>query len=333
MAKTTDLRDGYNLARKKFADKGRQYELEVSISSPKAIANSLMNEYGVFPNSQMKIYYDKYSTGNWEFQSSCGQVTTYLRDSILNGNWTEMIDNKRGTVGLYKAKQQCYKWIKDNVLAKTGYFGVLLGCHSFTLSIFDDKVRIYQAYMAVGFGGYNFTKCINKDEEFKLSDFKAHIKNVILLDNQQSANSAGTLFYGTCSPYANCSNKSLVNLSVFERQGSHPSIATIRDNFNEFKKSQDRDWALSMNMSVKKCALIQSKKGRGSWTEDSHGVCEVCGGKVRKFTRHHCRVCGKLICGSTKCKKKLNVLSSKRKIKKEVSATVCVNCFNTFNYK
>lgn len=34
-----------------------------------------------------------------------------------------------------------------------------------------------------------------------------------------------------------------------------------------------------------------------AWTPDSHGQCEVCNRNVRKGTRHHCRNCGKLVCG------------------------------------
>lgn len=333
MANTTDLRDGYNESRQQFVDRGRPYELEVGISDPVSIAYGLMGDDGTYPAGRMQTYYDNYSTGNWTFQSSCGQVTTYLRDSALKGNWVEMIDNVRGSSGEYTTKQQCYDWIKQNVLTETGYFGVLLGCHSFTLAIFNNKVRIYQAYMAIGFGGYNFTECINWDEEFTLTNFQKHLRKVILGGGNQGA-SAAALFHGTCDPSANCSNSGLVNLSVRERRGDHPNVMTIRDNFNAFKRSHDQEWTKAKYKTIKNCAMAigaPSKVGRGAWTPDSHGECEVCAEKVKKFTRHHCRVCGKLICGKNSCRKKMKVMSSKRRHEKKVSASVCVNCFNIYN--
>jgi hypothetical protein len=190
--------------------------------------------------------------------------------------------------------------------------------------------------MAIGFGGYNFTECINWDEEFTLTNFRKHLRKVILGGGRNQGASAVSLFHGTCNPNANCGphNPALVNLSVRERQGDHPSIVEIRDNFNEFKRGHDQEWTKAKNMTVKNCAMglgTPSKVGRSAWTPDSHGECEVCAEKVRKFYRHHCRVCGKLICGKNSCRKKMKVMSSKRKHEKKVSASVCVNCFDIYN--
>ena len=325
MGKTTDLRDGYNLARREYVLKKRPYEMEMSFADPQEIANSLLQEDGNFPVGLMKTYYDGFSTSG-DFQSSCGQVTTYLRDSVLKGNWVKMIDNERGTSGEYKTKQECYDWIDQNVLTETGYFGVLLGCHSFTLSIFNGKVRIYQGYMAMGFGGYNFTKCIDSNDVFTLSKFQNHLQNVMLGAGQHQNQSAATLFYGTCNPNANCgANHSLANLSVYQLQTPPPSVKTICDNFKALKKSHDPIWAKAKNMTVKQCAMAPPPKGRDRWTPDAHGKCEICQQNVGWGTRHHCRVCGKLICGKSSCMKKMNVKSTNFSIEK-----VCINCFNTY---
>jgi hypothetical protein len=162
-----------------------------------------------------------------------------------------MMDNKRGTSGGHKTKQECYKWLAENVLTTTGYFGVLLGCHSFTLSIFNNKVRIYQGYMAMGFGGYNFTQCIDRNEVFPLINFTNDLRNVILGVGENQNQSAATLFYGTCDPNANCANNSLANLSVYQLQAPPPSVKTICDNFKALKKSHDPIWAKAKNMTVK----------------------------------------------------------------------------------
>jgi hypothetical protein len=324
MGKTTDLRDGYNLARQESVQKNRPYEMEMSFADPQEIANSLLQEDGNFPDGLMKTYYDGFSvSGN--FQTSCGQVTTYLRDYVLKGNWVTMMDNKRGTFGGYKTKQECYKWIAENVLNNTGYFGVLLGCHSFTLSIFNNKVRIYQGYMAMGFEGYNFTKCIDRNKVFTLIDFKNNLRIVILGAGKNQNQSAATLFYGTCDPNANCANDSLANLCVYQLQAPPPSAKTICDNFKALKKSHEPIWAKAQNMTVKQCAIAPPLKGRGLWTPDSHGICEICQRTVGWGTRHHCRVCGKLICGKSSCMKKMTVKSTNFSIEK-----VCRNCFNTY---
>jgi hypothetical protein len=323
MSNTTDLRDGYNRARQEYVGRRRPYELEISFADPVAIANSLLGEDG-YPIGQMQRYYDEYSISG-RFQSSCGQVTTYLRDSVLIGNWITLIDNQRGTVG-ETTQDECSNWIVTNVLNKTGYFGVLLGCHSFTLAIFNGHIRIYQAYMAMGYGGYNFTQCIEWDEEFSLIDFRRYLNNVILRDDGPSAS---TLFHGTCYPNANCNTPGHVNLCVYQLQAPFPNVGAICNNFKTLKRNNSQKWTDAMQMTVEKCAMMQSKIGRTRWTPDSHGQCEICNQAVSWLNRHHCRVCGKLICNT--CKRTMDVFSSKRQVQQKVSSTVCINCFNTYS--
>ncbi|WP_437308025.1 FYVE zinc finger domain-containing protein [Sorangium sp. So ce388] len=324
MPGVTDLRDGFNDAQLRCA--GQPYELEVGFTDPSIMAGSLMDANGVFPKKLMLAYYNEFrKTG--KFQSSCGQVTGYLRDSILRGDWTKAIDNKMGTTGSYTTKGQCRDWFRANVLHKDGYFGVLLGCHSFTLAIFTGRVRLYQAYMALGVGGYNLTDCIKRDKEFSLSYFSNCLETVLMETGKVQQAAAEELFDGTCLPNANCKQEDHANLVVYELQPSFPNVKEISDRFIELKKSTDDAWSKAKTMTVMSCSLgIPSKIGRDKWTSDDYGKCEICNRNVGWGSRHHCRVCGKLICGQRSCLKNMKVLSSRRENETLVSAKVCSNC-------
>lgn len=68
---------------------------------------------------------------------------------------------------------------------------------------------------------------------------------------------------------------------------------------------------------------VQQKIGRENWTKDSHGSCELCNAKVGFMTRHHCRLCGKLICNNCS---RFAYLKTKVRAEKVVNARVCKDC-------
>jgi hypothetical protein len=166
---------------------------------------------------------------------------------------------------------------------------------------------------------------IDRNAVIPLIDFTNNLRNVILGVGENQNQSAVTLFCGTCDPSANCANNSLANLSVYQLYAPPPSVKMICDNFKALKKSHDPIWTKAKNKTVKQCAIAPPPKGRGLWTPDSHGKCEICQRTVGWGTRHHCRVCGKIMCGKSNCMKRMTIKSTNFSIEK-----VCRNCFDTY---
>ncbi|MGM3190169.1 FYVE zinc finger domain-containing protein [Dickeya dadantii subsp. dieffenbachiae] len=331
MHTVNDIRDGFYAARNTLPDHAiKPYELEVKIFDPTTLAYSFIDQNGTFPSHDMGTIYNRFSSGTDNFQSSCGQVTSYLRDQIITGEWRIILDNKQGKSGAILSKEECLKWLINNVLNKDGYYGVCLGCHSFTLVIFNSDIKIYQGYMAVGVTGYNLTTDIQRNQKFTRVKFIEHLTKVMIGDDKENRLAAKELFYGTCSPSANCENINNANLQVHQFLGGFPTVDDIRDRFVAASKINEAMWYKVSTWKVSDAATAKPGAIQVSnrlWTPDSHGFCQVCNAAVSKSHRHHCRICAKLICDTCTREKNVRVSADNGK---QGSQKVCITCANFY---
>lgn len=244
--RTTDIRDGFNLARK--ADKDQPYKLELDTYSP---AQFFMGFEGGGLDDGANIYNEyKRKSQNGDFQSSCGQISAYLKDEILKNpagisNWEDIVDNQRGKTGIARTLNECEKHLIKHISEPKfeGYLYVTLGCHSFILAIVENRVRVYQAYMAAGITGYNFTNCIewqkNMKEEFSVHEFCRDIRSIF---RNGKSHEAFKLFHGTCYPSSSAINNFSASYILKRRRGGDISVDLIKNNFIKLGNSHAGEW-------------------------------------------------------------------------------------------
>src|SRR5262249_8850083 len=81
--------------------------------------------------------------------------------------------------------------------------------------------------------------------------------------------------------------------------------------------------------SVVQCALTFTTK-LSRWRDDSRGQCQWCGRAIGKLWRHHCRMCGGLVCAE--CSPNTYVVThpqtsdGNRSAPGPATVRVCVNC-------
>ena len=258
----SDLLDGFEKANR-LAGYQVPFELELRLIDPESIAFSLMSEDGSFPPGTMSEHFN--ALKHKGYPVSGGQVTKYLRDDILKGRWNEALDTKGGTDPDVSNGAQVWNWLQYNVLKKEGYYGLMIGCHSFTLAIFKGKVRIYQAYMAPGYSGYNLTLSMEfTNFIFDKERFKTHLQNVLTLDPEspEQQESAVKLFNGNCNPTLNTTANNYtdskcgsVSCQVYFRQDAAPTVDEIAENFKTAIATHETAWKKAWALNARQCAM------------------------------------------------------------------------------
>ena len=190
--------------------RGLEYpEIELKLLDPLVWYMGFL--YGPHERSTTRTQFNYAVQHPGEWASSCGQVSGALKP-IVSDAWTMRVDTDSGNA----ERPPATVWADIEALldGAVTFLRFQVGCHSFVVESLGGRFRIYQAYMAVGFTGYNLAHSLSSQEAHDRNDFKRHFRNVICDHAGAGPASAAVLFEGTCNPYASRTGDRTVNVQV-----------------------------------------------------------------------------------------------------------------------
>ena len=161
--------------------------------------------------------------------SSCGQTSDLLKE-LISDDWVA------GPASGSKPGMEILDDLKAAIRNPANtHIRVQIGCHSFMIENSGPNCRLYQSYMAVGFGGYGLADSLQTDRAMPRAEFLQRLEQVF--DPRTNDHAAATLFRGTCDPTANA-DPGDVKIS-FETTSQPRSAAQLKRAF-EAKLGENR---------------------------------------------------------------------------------------------
>jgi len=164
--------------------------------------------------------------------SSCGQTSDLLK-SLISDTW------QASAAPGSKPGLEILQDLKDAIRNPANtHIRVQIGCHSFMIENSGPDCRLYQSYMAIGYGGYGLADSLQTDVSMPRQEFLEHLQDVFDPDKNDAA--SVKLFRGTCDPEANAEPGD-VRVS-FETTSQPRSAAELRRAMQQKLAADAAEW-------------------------------------------------------------------------------------------